>query len=223
MTELLQTCVVGGNVIPTTLLCLFLVYWLFVLTGTVGMDLFDFDLDFDIDADVDADVDFDLGGTGGSFNSMLSTGVIALKFLNIGNVPIMLWASLFSLSLWTLTMLLDDPSHHESMLREAMILIRNGFFALIFAKALTQPLRGRFEPIEPNRPRDLVGTTCAITTSEVTETFGQAQHEAQGAPLLLNVRTTAEPLAKGDLAVIVAFDPHQRVYFVEKSDQEVEK
>ena len=80
-----------------------------------------------------------------------------------------------------------------------------------------------FSPLNPNRPRDLIGTNCVITTSEVTETFGHAQHEAQGAPLLLNVRTTAGPLAKGDLAVIVAFDPHQRVYFVEKSDQEVEK
>ena len=221
MTELLQTCVVGGNVIPTTLLCLFLVYWLFVLTGAVGLELFDFD--FDVDADVDVDADIDIGGAGGSFNSMLSTGVIALKFLNIGNVPIMLWASLFSLSLWTLTMLLDDPSNHESLLPETMILLRNGFFALIFAKALTQPLRGRFEPVEPNRPRDLIGTTCVITTSEVTETFGQARHEAEGAPLLLHVRTTAGPLAKGDLAVIVDFDPHQRLYFVEKSDQEVEK
>jgi hypothetical protein len=223
MTELLQTCIVGGNIIPTTLLCLFLVYWLFVLTGAVGLELFDFDLDLDVDADVDVDAGIDIGGTGGSFNSMLSTGVVALKFLNIGNVPIMLWASLFSLSLWTLTMLLDDPSNHESLFRETMILIRNGFFSLILAKVLTQPLRGRFEPVEPNRPRDLIGTACVITTSEVTETFGQAQHEAQGAPLLLNVRTTAGPLAKGDTAVIVDFDPQQRVYFVKQSDQEVEK
>ena len=227
MAELLETCFAGANIVPTSLLGLSLVYWLFVVTGTIGLDVFDFDLDLDVDADVDMDVDLDVDGDldvpSGQIGSMMSLGVVVLRFLNIGSVPVMLWFSMFSLALWTFTMILDNPAHHESMIQDLLILVRNGFFGLIAAKALTQPLRGKFDPIEPTRPEDLIGQTCVITTTEVTETFGQARHETDAAPLLLDVRSTDTSLTKGDLAVIVGFDKEQHTYSVAKADKEVTK
>ena len=229
MADLFEACFAGANVVPTALLGLSMVYWLFVLTGTIGLDVLDFDLDLDVDADLDLDVDVDLDVDGdldvptGQIGSMMSLGVVVLRFLNIGSVPVMLWFSMFSLALWTFTMILDNPAHHESMMQGLLILVRNGFFGLIAAKALTQPLRGKFDPVEPTKPEDLIGQTCVITTTEVTETFGQARHEMEAAPLLLNVRSTDTSLAKGDLAVIVDFDVHQHTYSVEKANQEVEQ
>ena len=219
MAELLETCFAGANIVPTALLGLTTVYWLFVLTGTIGLDVFDFDLDADVDADVDADLDVPSGQIG----SMMSLGVVVLRFLNVGSVPVMLWFSIFSLALWTFTMILDNPAYHENTVQDLLVLVRNGFFALITAKALTQPLRGKFDPVEPTKPQDLIGRTCAITTTEVTETFGQARHEMDAAPLLLNVRSTDTSLTKGDLAVIVGFDSGQQTYSVEKADREVEQ
>ena len=225
MAELLEACFSGVNVVPTSLLGLTMVYWLFVLTGAIGLDVFDFDLDLDIDADVDVDVDIDadLDVPSGQIGSMMSLGVVVLRFLNVGSVPVMLWFSIFSLALWTFTMILDDPAYHENTAQDLLVLVRNGFFALITAKALTQPLRGKFDPVEPTKPQDLIGRTCAITTTEVTETFGQARHEMDAAPLLLNVRSTDTSLTKGDLAVIVGFDSGQQTYSVEKADREVEQ
>ena len=225
MAELLEACFSGVNVVPTSLLGLTMVYWLFVLTGAIGLDVFDFDLDLDIDADVDVDVDIDadLDVPSGQIGSMMSLGVVVLRFLNVGSVPVMLWFSIFSLALWTFTMILDNPAHHESMVRGLLVLVRNGFFALVAVKALTQPLRGKFDPVEPTKPEDLIGQTCVITTTEVSETFGQGRHEMEAAPLLLNVRSTDTSLTKGDLAVIVGFDPHQHTYSVEKANQEVEQ
>ena len=225
MAELLEACFSGVNVVPTSLLGLTMVYWLFVLTGAIGLDVFDFDLDLDIDADVDVDVDIDadLDVPSGQIGSMMSLGVVVLRFLNVGSVPIMLWFSIFSLALWTFTVILDKPVYHENMVQDLLVLVRNGFFALVAAKVLTQPLRGKFDPVEPTTPQDLIGQTCVITTTEVTETFGQGRHEMEAAPLLLNVRSTDTSLTKGDLAVIVGFDPHQHTYSVEKANQEVEQ
>ena len=92
---------------------------------------------------------------------------------------------------------------------------------VLLTKFLTQPLRDKFEPVEPNRAEDMIGRRCQITTSEVTPTFGQAQVPTEAAPLLLNVRIRETPLAKGEPAVIVDFDPEKNVYFIEKAQPEV--
>jgi hypothetical protein len=55
----------------------------------------------------------------------------------------------------------------------------------------------------------------------VTQAFGQAQVATEAAPLILNVRVKQTPLAKGEPAVIVDFDPEKNVYFIEKAQTEV--
>ena len=49
---------------------------------------------------------------------------------------------------------------------------------------------------------------------EATATFGQAKYSTGGAPLLLNIRTDGVHLAKGDVAIIVAYDTERRIYTV---------
>lgn len=221
MVELLESSITGANVVSTALLVVSLLYWLFVLTGVIGFDLFDFDLDIDADVgdigdvgDVDADVDVDTGS--GGLSSAFSIGAIVLKSLNIGRVPVMVWGSMFALSLWAITVFWDAPANHETWSRELVILFRNGVLAVIAAKLLTQPLRGQFDDIEPQKARDLIGKECSVVTPSVTETSGQVRYETGAAPLLLNARTKSEPLKKGDAATIVDYDAHQGIYVIER-------
>jgi hypothetical protein len=179
------------------------------------------DLDF-LDIDLNMDGEADLG-------EVVGMGVVVLRFLNIGLVPLAIWGSILAISWWMVSMLLDrlvDNVYHPELREEWMHAvqwsIRNFAIAVVLTKVFTQPLRGKFDTEEPNAAADLIGRTCRIITSEVNERFGQAEYATEAAPLLLNVRTrTAAVLSKGDAAVIVDFDPEQNIYFVERTKTEV--
>jgi Protein of unknown function (DUF1449) len=182
----------------TILLGVCLAYWLLLIAGAVDLDL----LDLDIDADVDADP----SGT--------SWGMTALKFLNVNDVPLMIWLTMFSAG-YVASAVLIGTDVADSFGPIAAAIARNAAIGLIAAKVLTQPLRGKFETVEPNKAETLVGRTCVVTTSEISDRFGQARVECDGAPLLLNVRGPAGAFQKNDLAVIVAYDADRSVFLVE--------
>lgn len=226
MIELLESSIAGVNILPTALVVVSMLYWLFVLTGVIGFDLFDFDLDVDADVpdlgdvgDIDTDVDVDVDAAPGGLSSAFSFGAIALKFLNIGRVPLMVWGSVFALAFWSIAVLWDKPVNHETWSQELLILLRNGALAVVAAKLFTQPLRGHFDDIEPQRARDLVGRECSVITPHVTEKSGQARFHTGEAPLLLNVRARGTQLEKGDVAIIVEYDANQGIYYVEKAEE----
>jgi hypothetical protein len=58
-----------------------------------------------------------------------------------------------------------------------------------------------------------------ITTSEATAEFGQARYDTDGAPLLINVRSTGAPVARGVQAQIVDYSPEQHLYYVQHVEQ----
>jgi len=223
VTEYLQTCFSGANLPASSLLVLVMFYWLMLILAGLDLDFLNFDLDVDGDADVDMDIDGVDGD--GHLSDTVGIGFVVLRFLNIGRVPIMVWVSIFAITYWLLTVLLDrfldDSNHREEFFYALQYGVRNFAVAVVFTKIFTQPLRGKFEPSEPNKVEDLIGTECVITTAEVTQSFGQAQYETDAAPLLLNVRTREKPLAKGDLAVIVDHDAEENVYFVTRANSEV--
>jgi hypothetical protein len=72
---------------------------------------------------------------------------------------------------------------------------------------------------EGEKHRPVVGRSCIIKTSEVTETFGQAEAEDDsGNPLLLHVRVSEgqKPLVKGDRALVVDTLDEAQTYLVRK-------
>ncbi len=191
-------------VVPATMLILFVCgYWLLVILGAFDIDVLDFDLDFDADAD-----------------SILGFGWVGLRFLNLGEVPLMLWMSLFGLSWWTFTLLVDVGMDQNDWPTILWAMARNVGIAIVLTKLLTQPLRGRFEHNEPNPPHEMLGRTCIVTTSQVTPTFGHAEYKAEAAPLLLTVRTKTGVLHQGDIAVLVEYDPEQKFYYVSEAKPE---
>lgn len=172
------------------------------MLGAVDLDFMDVDLDLDMD--IDADV------------SIFQVGFVPIKWLNIGSVPTMLWVSVFAVSGWFVGQLWNSPEPHPHFdwSTDLIAQIRNFGIAAFITKAATQPLRGRFDPVEPNRSEDLLGRICHVTTMEVSETFGEAELITDGAPLKLKVRSREKDISKGDSVLIVDFESDGNLYFV---------
>ncbi|MBA3312567.1 MAG: DUF1449 family protein [Planctomycetota bacterium] len=202
MSEIIDLLFAIPTLPGTILLGVCLVYWLLLIAGAVSLDLLHIDLDLDTDVNPDA------AGT--------SWGMTAFKFLNINDVPLMIWLSIFAAAYVAIAgAAVSIRPVGDDLGAIAAAIACSSALALIATKLLTQPLRGKFEVVEPNVAETLVGRTCVITTVEVSERFGQASVESEGAPLLLNVRAPAETLSKHDVAVITGFDRDRNVFFVE--------
>ncbi len=80
MSEFLQSCFEWPTLPASVLMVICMLYWLSVILGLMDFDLLDFDLDFEI---------------GTESPSILDFGFIGLRFLNLGEVPVMLWMSIF--------------------------------------------------------------------------------------------------------------------------------
>lgn len=208
MKELIETAF-SPTVIPATVLLLVVaLYWFVAVVGGLGLDLLDFDLDFDADFDTDS-----------AFESIMSAGAVTLRFLNIGEFPINIWVSVFAIAFWTISMLWKSPEETTAVLAIVTIVARNGAVALLPTKLLTQPLRGRFEAVEPEQAEDLIDRVGVVITAEVTPRGGQARFTAEASPLLLNVRSAQTVLAKGEQVRIVDYDPTTHIYTVERLSQ----
>ena len=204
MDQFIEGCFSWPSLPATVLLLLVCGYWCLVILGALDMDILDFDLDIDLDADA----------------SILQVGFIPLKWLNIGSVPTMLWLSVFSLTGWMASRLMNSPTSHVNLdlATDGLAILRDMGIAVFLTKCLTQPLRGRFDPKEVNLAKDLIGGICKVTTSEVTASFGEAEYSTDGAPLKLRVRVEEINLVRGDEAVIVGFQREQNVYLIKRAE-----
>lgn len=207
MMEFVELCFMGATFPATILMILILFYGLLVALGALDISLFD--IDFDADVDVDSGV--------------THVGFVALKFLNIGNVPIMIWVTAFGFLWWATSLLLAafyDVSTDGGW-GTSQLILRNVLIAIAGAKLATEPMRGLFDHTDDFKPDDLIGQSCEVTTYEATENNGQAKFITDAAPLLINVRTETGTLNKGDVAIIVDYDPDNTIYFIAKIDTEV--
>lgn len=213
----------SGPTIPgTVVLGVCLVYWLLLIVGAVDLDLGDAHIGMDGHGDFGHAGGLDHAGPdhggldhAGHGHGGASWGLVALRFLNIDDVPLMIWLTAFSVGYVGSSVLFDGTATDLSAAAFAIGVARSGAIALVVAKLLTQPLRGKFDTPEPNVAGSLVGRTCVVTTSEVTDRFGQAKVEAEGAPLLLHVRGPAGAFQKNDVARIAGYDADRRVFLLE--------
>ena len=119
---------------------------------------------------------------------------------------------LLSLALWETF----DSVHYAPVLTTSLLLTaRNVVIAVGMTKVITMPMRSWFERSPAYRAEHVVGGQCTVETSEATADFGRARFRTDGAPLLINIRTTGETLVKGQQAQVVDFDPTTRVYTVQ--------
>ena len=131
----------------------------------------------------------------------------------------MVLVSVFSLSVWTISVLGNYYLNPNSLLILLLpILAGNLFVSCILVKIAGVPLKKVFRSLEedPNAPRDVMGRICIIVTTEVTsERMGQGEVAGKGAPILLNVIAEGDHVFhKGDEAVIVEKNKETGVYKV---------
>ena len=210
MLELFHEALRPVNLPFTILLGLVTGYWLLVVVGFLDFDVNGGEIE--VSPDGAGDLTQATEGLSGSLKS-------AMQFLNFGDVPGTIVGSILVLSLWTFSMVGNFYFADGSTLRVVLILGVNLVAAVLVTKVCTTPLKKFFKALNKEYEEHLpvVGRTCVITTSEVTDSFGQAQIDTSGAPLLINVRTFGDTvLVKGETALIIKEDKENNLFTVAK-------
>lgn len=207
MSDFIEAILSPVNLGLTIMLAAAMGYWLLVIIGALAPD----SLDFDFDLDADGDVDLQTGGGAG--------GLGLAKFFNLGEVPLMVIASVFLGVMWFTGVVLHPYIGGWGVLVQIALLIPMAIGALLVTKLLTEPFKGLLRHMRAGEDAgkiELIGQRCVVISAEVTTHTGQAEFETGGAPLRLNVRTAdgSPKLTRGDEAVIVADRNEKGIYLV---------
>ncbi len=231
MIQFFQESVNYVNLPVTSLMIMTLLYWVMVMIGVFGFD--SFDLDFDASPDIDIDAGFGIDANTGldaapatSIGSGRSTtgndGFLrtVFEFFYLGEVPIVIIGSFFILFFWISTFVSNHVFNmDQSFLRSMLWLSPNLVISLVCTRISMIPFAILFKkpPPENIRREEMYGLIGFITTSEVTDTFGQMEIKLENEPeMRINVRTNpGESLARGDAAKIISFNNSNGTFLVE--------
>ena len=206
------------NLPATVLLLLCLLYWAMVIVGAIGVDA----IDLDFDADVG---DFDVDG--GDFDSHAGGFSSFAEFMHLNHVPIVIVGSVFAIMFWAASFCSNHVLNPggNSWIGLGLLSI-NAPVCLFLTRTLIGPFAEGFKPKEVDKTRDnMIGLMGIVTTSEVTEIFGQVSIKRDGPEIAINARTVAgQPeLGKGDAAKIIEYDYEKDTYLVELCKWEQDK
>ncbi len=203
------TTIFSGPILPATLFLGFLVIWnLLAVAGTFDLEMPGSDIDVDIDGDIDGHIHPASDGL----------ALLMLKWLNLKDVPLVLWMGALGVIWWfvsgVLWSLIDVHFFSRpGWLWSGLLVVRNLALAVPLTKLATSPMRGWFAT-ERIDSLSLIGQECQISSSVATPEFGQVKFKTEGSPLLLNVRTDGPHLAQGARVWITHYDAKRRLYTV---------
>lgn len=230
-----------GPVLPATIAVGLALAWSLLSTlGALGSEGWlgshteiDVDAGLDLPSDAPLDVGLDSSASESAwshFGTIAASGsreaakdwfagmsIAALRWLNLGGVPLMIWGAIFAVSWWCVSGILwiaiDRQIFEPTWLWSGLLAIKNLILAALLTKLLTKPLK---RSLTPNRitTQSLIGKECVISSTEATPEFGLVKFKTGGAPLLLNVRTDGPRLARGTPVWIVHYDRARKVYLV---------
>jgi len=219
------------NLPVTTLMIMTLLYWVMVMIGVFGFD--SFDLDFDASSDVDIDAGFGIDANtgleaapatslGGGSSATGNDGFFrtVFEFFYLGEVPIVIIGTFFMLFFWIATFVSNHFFNMDQyFLRSMLWLSPNLLISLACTRISMIPFAMLFRkpPPENIRREEMYGVIGQITTSEVTDTFGQMEINSENEPeMRVNVRTNpGETLSQGDAAKIISFNNSNGTFLVE--------
>lgn len=212
MNELLHESFRLVNFPFTVLLGVMIGYWLLVAFGAL-----DSDFGSDVGGNHDLDVEHHIEGHHAGHHDTGNWWASSLKFINLGDVPVLVVMTFLILSMWTFSLISNRYWTGGSSLFAVAFLFVNLAVSAVVTRYVTMPLKPIFRALnkQVSKPIVLVGKHCKITTTEATGEFGQAEITADGSALLINVRVlNDEVLQRGDVAVIVREDADSRIFFV---------
>lgn len=238
MGHLLGVALSFPAVVYTIALVVALVYWLFVIVGAAHVNLLG---EGAVDAAMDGALDgaakgmmegaakgmvegaaehlhdgaYDGADAGGDGSAGL------MSALRLRSAPATVVLSLLVLFSWILSMAgmqvleIFNFGGVGATLAKLGVLVLAPLLALFPTSVAVRPLARVFAPPSATRHASLVGKLCTIRTGTVTERFGEALLEDGGAGVVVRVRIdTGDKLARGDQAVIVAYDAERQEFTV---------
>lgn len=222
MREFLDTAASFPTVVFSVALIFFLGFWIVSTLMGAGLNAlddfdFDFDSDADVDLDIDVDADLDVEVDAASSRSMLRG---LLEFMGIAGMPLLLALNLIALFSWATSMLVMTVIGGVNGVVGIVVAIAVLLGSFIVGGFITGRIASRlstvFRPTPALRHRELVGSTCTVTTSKVTADFGQAEvRDTEGSSLIVQVRCEKDnALGAGDRALIFDLDKETGVFHV---------
>ena len=231
-----------ANFLPTALLIIAMVYWVMMIFGVVGMDMFDIDVDVDADVGVDLDVDIDVDTSattaagspevdidsgGSSTAAAAANGLLRglIEFFYLSEVPVAMVGTTFLIVYWASNFVLNhlfNPS--QAFLYSVMWVIPNIVIAAVCTRVVMAPMAKVLKKTAPEdySRSNMVGQTGTVTTSELNENFGQIEIKPQDEPEhTFNARTApGQILSKGDSVTIISYNHEQNTFLVELTKRE---
>jgi hypothetical protein len=241
LTSFITQALTFPTIFFTGLLALMFIYWLFVMFGALDLDFLGGKLDGMAEAatgklDAIGDVahgklegmaDAAAAKVEGAVDAIHAThqGLSLLtifSWLGIGKVPVTITLSAIALIGWVTCMLgmrwvspILDP-HLPHWVGGILVFVIAVIASIPVTRISTKPMERFFVTHEAGRRRDLVGRSCRISTGHVDERFGQATIEDGADAFVIQVRAEPEQkLARGQDALIIAYDAAQEAYRVE--------
>ena len=195
----------------------------------IGGDL-DADVATEVEVDVDtggsvldaggADIDLDSGG--GSSNVGNSPLRPLFEFLYMSDVPIVIVGTALMFGFWISNVTLNLLFNPTGSFAVSLIwFIPNCIVALLVARVVAIPAAaiGRKTAPEDRSRSEMIGINGTVTTSEVTERFGQMEVKPENEPeITLNIRVASgHRLTKGDVVKIISYNHEDGTFLVEQT------
>jgi len=213
--ELFQAAVTPHQILLSLLLSLVVGYWLLVILGALDFET-DIPNEFSFDSDGDGSPDIQQAhgiNTGGAW---LTAG----RFFGFSEVPIVVWLSFMILFLWFGSLMLNEWYNKPASIGQACLLfIPNLVASLFVTKLVTMPVAKLFKAMSDadDEAETVIGRTGTVVSMEADASYGQLEITANGAPLLINVRTPlgTPALTKGTQATVTSAGPDNVFYYID--------
>ncbi|MBN2663050.1 MAG: DUF1449 family protein [Bacteroidales bacterium] len=231
MVELFKYSFSLSNIIPSVFLVLILIYWGTVFIGLLDLSSFDFDIDTHVDIDVDVDTHIDIDThveTGSEFdmNSEVDASghigepnffIKSLQFFNIGKIPFMVFLSILSLPLWTITILTNYYLGIEKFFISLLMFIPALIVSMFLAKFISNPIAKMFKKIDAHSgvPEKFKGKTAFVRITLSEDSDGQIEIVRNGATAYLTARSISGTIETGQEVLIIDYLEEEKYFIVE--------
>ncbi|MBG88265.1 MAG: hypothetical protein CMO80_15360 [Verrucomicrobiales bacterium] len=206
MTELFQESIRVINFPLSLLMIVIIIYWLLALVGFLDFDILDGSADLHVDGgDVhvegDLQADFD-GSHGGGILGGISS------YLHVGDAPLTVILSVMIIFMWSFSLLLNHYfNSDDSFFLGLLFLVPNIIVSVLLSGIIIIPVAVFFKKLSgsENVKKNALGDMCTVISQTVDYDSGQAEVAQEGAPIVVNARTSNpnEVLTRGQKAVVV--------------------
>jgi uncharacterized protein YbjQ (UPF0145 family) len=237
MKQLLDLAFTPANLLPTIFLLFTILYWVVFILGMLDLSFLDFEMDKNLSLDKEIGIGKEIGPGGQEVDAAgkefepggKSFGLKILHFFNLGEIPFMLFFSVFSVFFWSFSILGNHYLHGGSFVMVLGTLVGGGVASALLTKVITQPLRKIFgEMGKGEEVVDLRGHICVLELSVEGSRLGQADVVVRNKHMLITVKSDdGTKIERGRRCVIIEKSENGeyhtvQVLEIDKEDETIE-